>query len=789
VSYKNGAAVRLSDVAEVSDSVQDLRNAGSANGKPSVLVILFRQPGANIIETVDRVNKLLPDLRSFIPWAIDLEVMMDRTPSIRASLRDVEHTLVISVGLVILVVFLFLRNVRATTIPVVAVPVSLIGTLAVMYLCGYSLNNLSLMALTIATGFVVDDAIVVLENISRYIEKGERPMQAALKGVREVGFTVISMSISLVAVFIPILMMGGIVGRLFHEFAVTLSAAIMVSLLLSLTVTPMMCARILKQETKHKPGGIYEKSERIFESLLQNYEKSLRWALAHSRFMMILLFITVGLNIYLFIVIPKGFFPQQDVGRLSGSIQADQSISFQSMRDKLSDFIAIVKQDPAVENVVGFTGGGRSNSGQMFISLKPLSERKISADEVIKRLRGKLAREPGARLLLQAQQDVRIGGRQSQAQYQYTIQADDLDELRRWVPKIYEAMKQLPMLADVNTDQQDNGMQTSITYDRDTIARLGITTSQINQVLNDAYGQRQVSTIYNPLNQYHVVMEVAPEYAQGPEALDSTYVVTADGRQIPFSAFSSYGPTSTPLSVNHHGQFAAATISFNLPTGVSLSTASEAINEVIAKLGVPESVHGSFQGTARAFQQSFNSMGWTLLAAIVTIYIILGILYESYIHPLTILSTLFPAGVGALLALKMFNTDFTIVAGIGILLLIGIVKKNAIMMIDFAIVEEREHKANPADAIFKACILRFRPIMMTTMAAILGALPLALGSGDGAELRQPLGISIVGGLIVSQMLTLYTTPIVYLYMDNFRIWCLRQRSKFSFYKSREAIYE
>ncbi len=790
ISYKNGAAVRLSDVAEVSDSVQDLRNAGSANGKTSVLVILFRQPGANIIDTVDRVNNLLPQLRNSIPRSINLDVMMDRTPTIRASLHDVERTLIISVFLVIMVVFLFLRNWRATLVPIVAVPVSLIGTLVAMYLCGYSLDNLSLMALTIATGFVVDDAIVVLENISRHIEEGKPPMEAALIGVSEVNFTVISMSISLVAVFIPILMMGGIVGRLFHEFAVTLSAAIMVSLLLSLTITPMMCARLLKSGTRHKPGGIYEKSERFFADLLRGYEKSLLWALEHGSFMMLLLFATVCLNVYLYIIIPKGFFPQQDVGRLSGSIQADQSISFQSMKQKLSDFIEIVREDPAVENVVGFTGGGQRNSGQMFISLKPLSERKISADDVIKRLRVKLAREPGARLLLQAQQDVRLGGRQSQAQYQYTVQADDLDALRTWVPKIYDALKQLPILADVNTDQQDKGMQTSLVFDRDTLARLGITTNQVNQTLNDAFGQRQISTIYNPLNQYHVVMEVAPEYAQGPESLDNSYIITASGEQVPFSSFSSYGPTSTPLSVNHHGQFAAATISFNLPTGVSLGAASDAINNTIARLGVPDSVHGSFQGTARAFQSSFSSMGWLLLAAIITIYIILGILYESFIHPLTILSTLFPAGVGALLALKLFNTDFTIVAGIGILLLIGIVKKNAIMMIDFAISEERNHNTKPRDSIFKASSLRFRPIMMTTMAALLGALPLAIGMGEGSELRQPLGISIVGGLIVSQMLTLYTTPIVYLYMDRFRLWGLRQRSKYlAFIKPREVQYE
>ena len=774
VSYRNGAAVHVSDVAEVTDSVQDVRNAGSANGKTSVLIIIFRQPGANIIETVDRVKALLPQLRHSIPGAIDLNVLMDRTPTIRASLHDVERTLVISTLLVIMVVFVFLRNARATLIPSVAVPVSLIGTFGIMYLCNYSLDNLSLMALTIATGFVVDDAIVVLENISRHIEEGMKPMKAALQGVQEVGFTVISMSLSLVAVFIPILMMGGIVGRLFHEFAVTLSAAILISLVLCLTVTPMMCARLLKQAPTRKPGKLYETSERMFNSVLRRYERTLSWALDHGPFMMLLLLITICLNVYLYIIVPKGFFPQQDVGRLTGSIQADQSISFQAMKQKLNDFMEIVQRDPAVTNVVGFTGGGQRNSGTMFISLKPLAERNISADGVINRLRGSLAREPGARLLLQAQQDIRVGGRPSQAQYQYTLQADNLSDLREWSLKIYEALKQLPILTDVNTDQQDKGMQTSLVFNRDTMAQLGITPNQVDQTLNDAFGQRQISTIYNPLNQYHVVLEVAPQYAQDSTALDKVYVISASGAQIPLYAFSQYGPTNTPLAVSHHGQFAAATISFNLPPGSSLSTASAAIEETFARLGVPTSVHGSFQGAAKAFQESFSSMGWLLFAAIITIYIVLGILYESYIHPLTILSTLFPAGVGALLALLIFHIDFTLVAGIGVLLLIGIVKKNAIMMIDFAIIAERNHGKSPRDAIYEACSLRFRPIMMTTMAALLGALPLAVGGGEGSEMRQPLGISIVGGLIVSQILTLYTTPIVYLYMDRFRIWCARR---------------
>jgi len=779
VSYHNGSPVRLSDVADIVDSVQDVRNIGFSNGKPAIILIMFKQPGANIIEIVDRVTALLPNLRASIPQAINLDVVMDRTPTIRASLRDVERTLIIAIALVIMVVFLFLRNGRATLIPSVAVPVSLIGTFGVMYLFNYTLDNLSLMALTIATGFVVDDAIVVLENISRHIEDGVPPMQAALMGAREVGFTVLSMSLSLVAVFIPILMMGGIVGRLFHEFAVTLSTAILISLVMSLTTTPMMCAYLLKREPEHKPGRIYHASERAFNALHRFYEKTLTWALAHGRFMMLLLGATVCLNVYLYIIVPKGFFPQQDVGRLTGSIQADQSISFQAMKQKLSDFMAIVGSDPAVDNVVGFTGGGQRNSGNMFISLKPLGQRNLSADEVIARLRGKLAKEPGAKLLLQAQQDVRLGGRQSQAQYQYTLQADHLADLREWAPKLFKAMQEIPILADVNTDQQDKGLQTSLVYDRDTMARLGITPDMVDQVLNDAFGQRQVSTIYNPLNQYHVVLEAAPKYWQNADALKRIYVVTPGGAQIPLSAFSHYGPANTPLAVNHQGQFAATTISFNLPLGVSLGDASDAIDQTFAKLGVPSTVHGSFQGTARAFQESIDTVGWLIIVAIVTIYIVLGILYESLIHPITILSTLPSAGVGAILALKLFHTDLSLVADIGVLLLIGIVKKNAIMMIDVAIHTERHAGKTPRDAIYEACLLRFRPIMMTTMAALLGALPLALpslfGAGNGSELRTPLGISIVGGLIFSQMLTLYTTPVVYLYLDRFRLWCLKQR--------------
>ena len=777
VAYRNGAAVRLTDVAQVVDSVQDLRNAGSANGRPAVLVIINRQPNANIIETVDRVTELVPSLRASISSAINLDVMMERTTTIRASLRDVERTLVMAVGLVILVVFLFLRNGRATLIPSVAVPVSLITTFGAMYLAGYSLNNLSLMALTIATGFVVDDAIVVLENTSRHIEAGMAPRQAALLGAREVGFTVLSMSLSLIAVFIPILLMGGIIGRYFREFAVTLSVAILVSLVLSLTTTPMMCSRLLRPTEERKPSRLFQWSERGFAVVLTGYEKSLAWVLRHGVLTMLVLLVTVCLNVYLYIIVPKGFFPQQDTGRLIGFIQADQSISFQAMRQKLANFIDIVKSDPAVDTVGGFTGGQQRNTGMMFISLKPLGQRKESAEQIIARLRVKLAREPGANLFLNPVQDIRVGGRQSNAQYQYTLQADDLADLRTWEPKIRLAMSNLPELVDVNTDQQDKGLQTSLTIDRDTAARLGISPQLIDATLNDAFGQRQVSTIYMPLNQYHVVMEAAPEYWQSPEALGSVYVSTPRGAQVPLSNFARYAPTSTPLGVNHQSQFVASTISFNLPEGVSLSKATEAVDAALARLGVPNTVHGSFQGTARAFQQSLGSQPWLILAALLAVYIVLGVLYESYVHPLTILSTLPSAGVGALLALLLFGSEFSVIALIGVILLIGIVKKNAIMMIDFALEAERRTGASARDAIYEACRLRFRPIMMTTMAALLGAIPLAVGFGNGAELRRPLGISIVGGLLLSQLLTLYTTPVVYCYLDEFRLWCrsLRRR--------------
>ncbi|SCK25829.1 multidrug efflux RND transporter permease subunit [Vogesella sp. LIG4] len=780
VSYKNGAAVRISDVAEVQDSVVDLRNAGMLGKQPAVMLILFRQPGANIIETVERVKAVLPGLQASIPPAITINTVMDRTPSIRASLRDVERSLLISVALVILVVFLFLRNGSATAIPAITVPVSLVGTFAAMYLAGFSLNNLSLMALTIATGFVVDDTIVVLENISRHLENGMKPLQAALTGAREVGFTVLSMSISLIAVFIPILLMSGIIGRLFREFAVTLSVAIMVSLLVALTTTPMLCARWLKAHDAARPHGrLFHASERAFNAMLSGYRRTLGWALRHGPLMMLLLGVTIALNVYLYVVIAKGFFPQQDNGQLVGQLRGDQSISFQAMQQKLQRFIDKVGQDPAVAKVVGFTGGGQRNAANMFVTLKPLAERTDSADQVIARLRKKLGNEPGATLFLQASQDIRMGGRASNAQYQYTLQGDDLNELRAWTPRVQQALGKVPFLADINTDQEVKGLQTTLSFDRQTMARLGLTQAQVDAVLNDAFGQRQVSTIYNPLNQYHVVLEVAPQYWQGPEALHNIYLQTPGGQPVPLSAFAHWQPSNTALSVNHQSQFAATTVSFNLAPGYSLSDATKAIDAAIADIGLPSSIHASFQGTAKSFQASLASQPMLILAALIAVYIVLGMLYESVVHPLTILSTLPSAGVGALLALMATGGEFSIIALIGVLLLIGIVKKNAIMMIDFALSAEREQGLSPHDAILQACLLRFRPIMMTTLAALFGALPLALGHGDGAELRTPLGISIVGGLLLSQLLTLYTTPVVYLYLDRFRLWCLQWRSRHS----------
>ncbi|KAF6661077.1 multidrug efflux RND transporter permease subunit MdtC [Enterobacteriaceae bacterium EKM102V] len=773
VHYKNGAAVKLSDVATVEDSVQDVRNAGMSRGKPAVLLLIRKTPDANVIETVDRIRAEMPLLHEVIPAAIDLQIAQDRSPTIRASLHEVEQPLLIAVGLVILVVFVFLRSGRATLIPAIAVPVSLIGTFAAMYLCGFSLNNLSLMALTIATGFVVDDAIVVLENIARHVEAGMKPLAAALKGVREVGFTVLSMSLSLIAVFLPLLMIGGLIGRFFSEFAITLSVAIAISLVISITLTPMMCAYLLKP---HAPRSQPRRrgAGRLLMAIQQGYGRSLSVVLNHARWVLLLFFATIALTGWLFVSIPKTFMPEQDTGRLAGFISADQSISFQAMRSKLQDFMEIVGADPAVDSVVGFTGGMRTNSGSMFISLKPLSERKENAQAVIARLRDKLAKEPGASLYLNAVQDLRVGGRESNAGYQYSLLSDDLDALRTWEPKIRQAFSALPQLADVNSDQQDKGSEMALTYDRESMARLGIDVSEANALLNNAFGQRQISTIYQPLNQYKVVMEVDPRYTQDISALSQMFVINSEGKAIPLSWFAHWQPANAPLSVNHEGLSAASTISFNLPEGVSLSQASDAIERTMTALGVPSSVRGSFAGTAQVFQQSQSSQLWLMLAAIAAVYIVLGILYESYVHPLTILSTLPSAGVGALLALELFDTPFSLIALIGILLLIGIVKKNAIMMVDFALEAERNGQLSARDAIFQACLLRFRPIMMTTLAALFGALPLVLSSGDGAELRQPLGITIAGGLVMSQLLTLYTTPVIYLMMDKLR---RRKRSR------------
>jgi len=886
VAYRNNAAVRLQDVATVSTGVEDVRNLGLADGTTAILVVLHRQPGANVIDVVDRVRALIPELQASIPASIRIIQTNDRTETIRASLRDVERTLLIAIALVVLVVFLMLRDARAALVPSVAVPLSLIGTFGAMYLLGFSLDNLSLMALTVATGFVVDDAIVMLENIARHVEQGMPRLQAALLGAREVGFTVLAMSLSLVAVFLPILLMGGLVGRTFREFALTLSVAIAISLVVSLTTTPMMCAYVLRSE-RRRQGRFLTAMERGFDAMRDFYGRTLRVALEHPRTVMLVLAATVALNFYLFAIVPKGFFPQQDTGTLMGNLRADQSISFQAMVQKLRTAMAIVQSDPAVQDVVGFTGGGggggpggATNTANIFVGLKPLAQRKVKSDRVIARLRAKLSVVTGARLYLQAIQDIRAGARQSNSQYQYTILADSLEDLRKWTPRITDALKTVPELADINSDQQDRGLTVALKIDRTTAARLGINLSNIDNTLYDAFGQRQVSTIYNDMNQYHVVMEVDPSFWQNPETLKEVWVSTTGGAlsgtqtsaagvgsfssgtsttsaggasspgslpgsistiattgatgttgnttpsassgsstlaptatsvaahnlalnqltnsgrgsastgasistsaetMVPLATFADYGPGTTPLAINHQGPFVATTFSFNLPEAVSLGTAIAAIGATMQSLHVPISVHGSFAGTAQIFQQSLSSEPWLILAAIVAVYIVLGVLYESYVHPITILSTLPSAGVGAVLALLLFGTEFSLIALIGVILLIGIVKKNAIMMIDVALEAERtRHIAAPA-AIYEACLLRFRPIMMTTMAALLGAVPLAVTTGSGAEMRQPLGISIVGGLIVSQVLTLYTTPVVYLYLDRFRAWLStlsRRRHKF-----------
>ncbi len=773
VGYHNGSAIALSDVADVQDSVEDIRAAGLMNGKSAVLVIVSRQPGANIIDTVDRVKAALPQLKASLPAGLDITVVLDQTTTIRASVRDVERSLLISIALVILVVFVFLRSPRATFIPSIVVPVSLIGTFGVMYLAGYSLDNLSLMALTISTGFVVDDAIVVIENVTRYLEKGMRPMEAALEGAQEIGFTVLSISLSLTAVFIPILLMGGIVGRLFREFSVTLSVAILVSLVVSLTATPMMCARLLKHQSEDDHGRLYRASEKVFSGMLKGYEYSLKWVLQHSAIVFGLLLLTIALNVYLLAIVPKGFFPQEDTGRLNGGIQAEQDTSFQAMRSRIARFVQIIKSDPGVDNIMAFTGAGggnTTNTGFVFGSLKPLDQRDATADEIVNRLRPKLAEVPGATLFLQATQDLTVGGRRTNAQFQYTIQSDTLADLTKWGPILLQQMRQLPGLTDVNTDQQNAGLEAALVYDRETAARMGISPQLLDNTLYDAFGQRQVSTMDTQLNQYHVVMEVAPQYWQSPAGLADIYVHPATGGEVPLNALTHYEPSIAPLAVNHQGQFPSVTLSFNLGPGVALSDAVRLVTDMEERVGMPSSIQGSFSGTLQAFQTSLASEPTLVLAALVAVYIVLGILYESYIHPITILSTLPSAGVGAVLALMITHTDLSVIALIGIILLIGIVKKNAILMIDFALAAERNEGKSSEESIFQACLLRFRPILMTTMAAMLGALPLALGRGTGSELRRPLGIAIIGGLIMSQILTLYTTPVVYLYLDRLRLW-------------------
>ena len=777
VGSHNGQAVRLDDVADVIDSTQNIRTAGYLNGTPAVMIIIFRQPGANIIDTVDLVRSNLPSIQASIPQGIKTTVVLDRTTTIRASVTDVERTLIISIVLVVLVVFLFLRNGRATLIPAIAVPVSLVGTFAVMYLFGFSIDNLSLMALTISTGFVVDDAIVVMENISRLREGGMSPMKAAFEGSKEIGFTILSISMSLIAVFIPILLMAGIVGRLFREFAITLSTAIVVSMLISLTTTPMMCAYLLKDERTVKHGRAYRIFEESFDWLLAGYSRSLEWVLKHPAPMLILLLLTIALNFYLIDIIPKGFFPQQDTGAITGAVRGPQDASFPVMDNSIRRLVDVIKADKAVANVIAFTGGqGASNGGNLYISLKPLAERKISAAAIIDRLRPQMNRLPVASSFLQAAQDLRIGGRQSNALYQYTLQSDNVSDLAKWGPIVLSGMQKLPGFQDVSSDAQNAGLQELLAYDRPTAARLGITPQSLDQSLYSAFGQSEVSIIYTQLNQYYVVLEVAPPFWQNPDGLNNIYLNTTGNGVIPLSTITSAQTSTTPLIINHTSSFPSVTVSFNLAQNVSLSQATSQVSEMQEKLNIPDTIHGSFSGTASAYQTSLSSEPILVGTALLAVYIVLGVLYESLVHPLTIISTLPSASVGAMLALMLFKIDLNVISIIGIILLIGIVKKNAIMMIDFALVAERERGLSTSDAIFEASKLRFRPILMTTMAALFGALPLAFGTGTGSELRRPLGITIVGGLIVSQLLTLYTTPVVYLTFDRLRIRFSSKRS-------------